>query len=84
MIQLLLDGNTDINARDGNFGKTALILAARASFVDILRELLARGADTYLSDHEGLSVLDWARRGHCNAIVAIFEGYNSEEKLEQA
>lgn len=83
MTQLLLDGNADINARDGNFGRTALILAARDSYVDILHELLARGADTRLRDREGLTALDWARRGHCDAIVAILEGYNGEEKLEQ-
>lgn len=73
MTQLLLEGNADINARDGNFGQTALILAAKYSHVDILRVLLARGAEVYLRDYEGISALDWAKRNHRDDIVAILE-----------
>jgi ankyrin repeat protein len=73
MTQLLLEGKADINARDGDFGQTALILAAKYSHVDILHLLLARGADVHLRDEEGISALDWARRNHRDDIVAILD-----------
>jgi hypothetical protein len=73
MTQLLLEGNADINARDGDFGQTALMRAAKYSHVDILRVLLARGADVHLRDDEGISALDWARRNYRDDIVAILK-----------
>jgi ankyrin repeat protein len=73
MTQLLLDGNANINARDRDFGQTALMLAAKYSHVDILRVLLDRGAEVHLRDDEGISALDWARRNHRDDIVAILE-----------
>jgi ankyrin repeat protein len=40
---MLLAVNTNVNARDSN-GRTALLEAAKAGHVDILAQLLARGA----------------------------------------
>jgi ankyrin repeat protein len=80
MTQLLLEGNADINARDGNYGQTPLMLALRDSNVNILRLLLARGADVQLRDNEGLTAWDHARGARRDDIVAILEGINGEHR----
>lgn len=50
IVEMLLDRNADINARNSN-GESALMLAATRGWVDVVRILLKRGADINARDH---------------------------------
>lgn len=57
MEQALHEG-ADVDAVDGNYGRTALMLAAARSDVRAVQKLLAFGASTDLKDFAGLDALD--------------------------
>lgn len=73
MVALLLENGANINAIEASFWLTALMMAARSSFADVLNLLLAKGADVYARDVEGQTALDWARRNGCEQTTAILE-----------
>lgn len=58
---LLLDHGARVDAAGPN-GKTALMFAAMFNRTDIVQLLLARGADPFLLDADGNSLLDAARK----------------------
>ena len=55
LVRLLLDLNVPVDARD-SAGGTALLHGARAGQVDVVRLLLARGAERYPRDREGRGI----------------------------
>lgn len=55
-----LEKGADIDARDKNGGSTPLICAARAGHVDIIKFLVARGADGNKHSWHGNNPLMWA------------------------
>ena len=55
-VEALLDGGADVNAKN-NAGMTALMMAAGYGYADIVRELLARGADPYAEAGNGANSL---------------------------
>jgi len=61
LVKLLLDAGADVNARDGR-GATPLILSVSSEFQDpeIVRLLLARGADPSVKMETGENARDWA------------------------
>lgn len=64
LVDLLLDGGADIDARDGR-GFTPLNIAANGGDVAIARLLLARGADPSIANDDGRTPLDTAEHdGH--------------------
>lgn len=46
--------------------------------LDIVRKLLARGANPHVQDRLGRSALDYAREGRFHAIIAVMEGREPE------
>jgi ankyrin repeat protein len=60
IFRLLLDAGANINARDAT-GQTPLHEACNGDNVEGVRELLKRGADTAVEDHNGRTPLDVAR-----------------------
>lgn len=64
---LLLDG-VDINARD-NHGNTAAMLAARDGHTDLVRLLLAHGADTRAVNHSGCDLACYYRLDDAHALL---------------
>ena len=73
MAAVLLEHGANINATEASFGLTALMMAARSSYVDVLNLLLEKGADMHIRDVEGQSALDWAKRNGCHETTAILE-----------
>ena len=53
-------------------GKTALILAAKSGHVEVVRLLVAAGADQSLKDGVGKTAMEWAQEGcRANVIEAL-------------
>jgi ankyrin repeat protein len=65
-VQALVDGRADINAKDKTHGRTPLVFAASQNRVDVLKLLLARGADagvtTTVIDYRARSAADTQAR----------------------
>jgi uncharacterized protein len=66
--------HADVNAREKRYGDTALMWAAVAGHVDVVRLLIEAGADVRAVDDEGVTALQLARaNGHtevANALLA--------------
>jgi RNA polymerase sigma factor (sigma-70 family) len=71
-LQAALAGNVDVNALDAN-GQTALILAIQHNHTDIVRVLLAHGANPNMADSRGFTPLRAARSRGNLAILAALE-----------
>lgn len=63
MVKILLDAGADVNAQDVR-GMTPLMIAVATDRQDpeIIRALLAKGADVKIKSKAGETVLDWARK----------------------
>jgi ankyrin repeat protein len=59
-VKLLLDAHADVNAKDDN-GNTALTGAVLRGWNQMVRTLIAAGADPYLSNNAGISPYDMAK-----------------------
>jgi ankyrin repeat protein len=59
-VKLLLDAKADVNAKD-DAGNTALTGAVLRGWNDMVRTLIAAGADPYLANNAGLSPYDMAK-----------------------
>lgn len=71
MVELLISKGCDVNAQNEN-GKTALMLAAFAGKLNIIKELHASDASLTLRDKAGLSVLHYAVDGGNTEAVQYF------------
>jgi ankyrin repeat protein len=62
----------DVNAREQRYGDTALMWAAVAGHVDVVRLLIEAGADVRAVDDEGVTALQLARaNGHTEVAAAL-------------
>jgi ankyrin repeat protein len=62
----------DVNAREQRYGDTALMWAAVAGHVDVVRLLIEAGADVRMVDDEGVTALHLARaNGHTEVAAAL-------------
>ena len=62
----------DVNAREQRYGDTALMWAAVAGHVDVVRLLIEAGADVRAVDDEGVTALHLARaKGHAEVAAAL-------------
>jgi len=70
-LEAALAGNVDVNALDTN-GQTALVLAIQNNHVDIVRALLAHGANPNTPNSRGLTPVRAARiRGNFAIVTAL-------------
>jgi ankyrin repeat protein len=61
-----------VNAREQRYGDTALMWAAAAGHVDVVRLLIEAGADVRAVDDEGVTALHLARaNGHTEVAAAL-------------
>ncbi len=85
-VQALLESGTAVDFIDnGRFNETALQIAGRAGFLDLVELLLAAGADVNHKDHDGFSPVtsaararNWAvvkRLAECGADFQVYDGY---------
>lgn len=63
VIDDLIDAGTPIDAFDEIWGRQALRIAAQNGRPASVRRLLERGADPNVRGNDGLTALDWCRRG---------------------
>lgn len=68
-----LRAGADIDARDC-YGRTALLVAAHGSRLDIVRALSEAGADIAIADRAGVTSLEHARRRGYAAMVTRPDG----------
>lgn len=68
MVDLLIERGADIN-RAGPSGDLPLAVAARRGRLEMMQQLIDKGADPRLRDRRGLSAMDHAQRhGHTEAV----------------
>jgi len=82
-VQKLLDEGININTKDReNKGKTPLIIAIEENKIEIVRELIKRGADINVTDYDGDTALIIAINKKCVDIVRelIKKGANIHKK----
>jgi ankyrin repeat protein len=68
-----LDQGAVIDARD-EAGRTPLMLAVTQGQIEVVRLLLARGADPNAADNAGHTPLQQARQQNSREIAALLEG----------
>jgi ankyrin repeat protein len=69
----LLDRGADVNVQGGDFGRTALLMAATTGREDVVKLLLDSGANPSTKDQLGNTPLRWARRRGDSGIVKLLE-----------
>jgi ankyrin repeat protein len=72
---LLLAHGANPNIQDKYYFRTPLHYAARNGAVDIVKEMLERGADPTIRDHKGKTPLDLAREEGHDEIVQILTSH---------
>jgi ankyrin repeat protein len=76
-VRALLDQGVDVNAKNSILGDTALIKAAEYDHADVLRLLLARGADINAQGFYGTALTASAQLGHAEIVrILIDKGAN--------
>ena len=83
--QLIAGGSIDINYQD-NRGNTALIWAAYKGREDVVKALIAAGADLSLTDQDGNAAENAREQGHgdlANYIQDIMDGNIKRPTLEE-
>lgn len=77
----IIDPQNTVNAKDGQ-GKTALMYAAEAGWVDGVKELLANKADHTDKDHDLRSVLHYAAKsGNIENFLTLLDLFLSQKSL---
>jgi len=71
IVRLLIERGANVNARMEQFQYTPLMVAAQNLKLDIVKALLAAGADHKLADKYGRTALIFAARGETKAAPAV-------------
>jgi ankyrin repeat protein len=71
VIEMLIEHNVDVDAKDNISGKTALMIAARGGEVETVTLLLELGADRTVTDDNGSSALDYAILGGSEDVAEL-------------
>ncbi|XP_067648829.1 ankyrin repeat domain-containing protein 29-like [Haliotis asinina] len=73
---ILSQGLVDINRRDGNHGKTPLMVAAQGGHCRIFDFLIRKGANKSDVDNDGKNILHWAcKGGHVGMVKCLLRLY---------
>jgi ankyrin repeat protein len=71
LLEALLDHRALCNVQGGDFGRTALLMAATTGNEETVKRLLARNADLNAADRLGNTPVQWARRRGSTGIVQL-------------
>ncbi len=83
-VKKLLDARCDVNQR-GEFGGSALLLAACRNDWPIFKLLVSAGADVNVEDDFGNSPLSWAKKhNNQNMLALLLTLAQKEQKIESA
>ncbi|PHS69055.1 MAG: hypothetical protein COB23_08050 [Methylophaga sp.] len=67
-ITLLIDAGANVDLQDDR-GRTALMMAAHAGYIEVVTQLLSHGSKTSLMDNDGKSAYDLAAEINNDAIL---------------
>ncbi len=82
-VQILLDNAADPNIRDFKNGHTALMYAALQNKLEIVAELLMKGANDKILSNAQKSALQLAREENAEDIVKLLEAWGDQEALNK-
>jgi ankyrin repeat protein len=80
-LKRFLDAGADVNVQGGDFGRTALLMAATTGREDVVQLLLNKGANPSARDHGGNTPLGWARKRGETSVVKLLEKASGKEPL---
>jgi ankyrin repeat protein len=83
-MERLLDKGANIDARDKNFGMTALMRACWNGYEEQAEFLLAHGADIRVKDKQGRTAIEFASEGGDKKIIALLHAYRSGKRVAQS
>ncbi len=70
---VMLEEGVDVNVRGTFGGPTALIVGARLGHIDVVQELLARGAEVNAEDDYGQTALYFAKKNGRLRVIEMLE-----------
>ena len=76
-MRLIVQGGGDVNWQLSPTGLTPLMAAASADHLDVVQFLIEHGADPSMTDANGFTALERARRSGANDVVRYLEGHGS-------
>ena len=77
-VDILIEAGAHVNYARGKDGGTALFIASQLGHIDVVRSLLAAGADPRLTTHDGVTALVAANHGKHTQIVVLLEAKIAE------
>ncbi|MEO1614388.1 MAG: ankyrin repeat domain-containing protein [Planctomycetota bacterium] len=79
VVATLLDAGAEINAVGGAENYTPLMMASAENQLEVVKLLLARGADQTMVDDDGENALDFARQKGNREVVAYLQSFKAPE-----
>jgi ankyrin repeat protein len=77
-VDILIEAGAHVNYANGKYGSTALFIASVEGHIDVVRSLLAAGADPRLATHDGFTALDAAKHFKHPQIVVLLKAKIAE------
>ncbi len=79
-LEQLLSAGGDVNLQGGDFGRSALLLAATTGSEEVVRLILGKGARVNVKDNRGDTPWNWAsRRGEMKVVELIAKAGGGEQ-----
>ena len=72
MVQILFGHGAKVNLKSDDEGYSALIIAAKKDFPDVVGFLLQHGADETIEDNGGLTAVQWAEENGNDDDIRVF------------
>ena len=76
VLALLEKNRSKIDAQD-NLGRTPLLWAAANGHVAVVKDLLSRGANAFIEDHQGRTAFELARGNEQEAVIELLQSWTS-------
>ncbi|XP_040920403.1 ankyrin repeat and EF-hand domain-containing protein 1a [Toxotes jaculatrix] len=78
MCLIMLDGGTDPNAKDQKTGITALMEAAKAGSLQLVRVILKKGGNPNALDRKRLTAVHYAAMGGFLEVIQVLSAYSAD------